>query len=256
MAMAGPTRAQRASFWAKGYLTLPSALDAEELARVQNAAERAEAAWRVDPAKPGIRSAILDQVLAPIEYEDVLLRLLWHPKTFPFVREFLGEDVMMIDNDLFVTPPRTEKTHADWHHDVGMPKVCHPHSLLMVKVFFLLTDVDADSGGTAMIPGSHRFPLDHRFPSVEDPKKMPGAVQMQGKAGDAYLFNGRVYHCAVNNDSSSPRKVLIFNYGHFWMKMWQGYEPSARLLALARSGGDPVAMQLLGIGDAYGQRLS
>jgi ectoine hydroxylase-related dioxygenase (phytanoyl-CoA dioxygenase family) len=97
--------------------------------------------------------------------------------------------------------------------------------------------------------------MDFRFPEVEDPRQMPGAVQMTGKAGDAYLFNGRVYHCAVNNDSDRPRKVLIYNYGHFWMKVWQGYEPSARLLADAQASGDPVRMQLLGIGDAYGQRL-
>ena len=60
---------------------------------------------------------------------------------------------------------------------------------------------------------------------------MPGAIQMTGKAGDAYLFNGRTYHCAVNNESDNPRRVLIYNYGHFWMKIWQGYEPSPRLLS-------------------------
>jgi len=26
--------------------------------------------------------------------------------------------------------------------------------------------------------------------------------QMTGKAGTAYLFNGRIYHCAVNNESN------------------------------------------------------
>jgi hypothetical protein len=59
----------------------------------------------------------------------------------------------------------------------------------------------------------------------------------------------------VNNDSDQPRKVLIYNYGHFWMKMWSGYEPSERLLSEARASGDPVRKQLLGIGDAYGQAL-
>jgi ectoine hydroxylase-related dioxygenase (phytanoyl-CoA dioxygenase family) len=125
----------------------------------------------------------------------------------------------------------------------------------MVKVFFLLTDVNADSGGTAMIPGSHRFEDGYPFPRVDDPKLMPGSIQMTGKAGTAYLFNGRVYHCAVNNDSEHPRKVLIYNYGHFWMKMWPGYEPSPRLLEQARASGNPVQMQLLGIGDAYSQSL-
>lgn len=249
------TDEQRILFEANGFLTVPEALSPEELAGVREAANAAETRWRADTSLPGGRSEVLEQVRAPIEYDDRLLALLWHPKVFPLVRAALGDDVTMIDNDYFITPPRTPRTHADWHHDVGMPGIYHPRSLLMVKVFFLLTDVNADSGGTAMVPGSHRFPLDFRLPEVSEPREMPGAVQMTGKAGDAYLFNGRVYHAAVNNNSDHPRRVLIYNYGHFWMKVWQGYEPSERLLAEARASGDPVRKQLLGIGDAYGQSL-
>ena len=170
---------------------------------------------------------------------------------FPLVRAILGDDVQMIDNDYFITPPHTPKTHVGWHHDVGMPGIYHPLSTLMVKVFYLLSDVEANSGGTAMIPGSHRFPADVPLPQGE-PGETPGAVQMAGKAGDAYLFNGRVYHAAVNNDSDRPRRVLIYNYGHFWMKQWSGYEPSEALKAKAET---PLMKQLLGIGDAYATSL-
>ena len=107
-----------------------------------------------------------------------------------------------------------------------------------------------------MIPGSHRLPMDFEFPKVSDPKGMPGAVQMSGKAGTAYLFNGRVFHAAVNNESDSPRKVLIYNYGHHWMKIWPGYEPSQLLADWAQESGDPIKMQLLGLGPAYNTQLS
>jgi hypothetical protein len=247
---------QRVLFESQGFLTIENALDLDELRLIQMAADQAYDAWKAHPTRAGQRSAVLEQVQAPIEYDEALLKLLWHPKVFPLVRSAVGEDVMMIDNDLFVTPPRTPATHADWHHDVGMPGVYHPRSTMMVKVFYLLTDVNEDSGGTALVPGSHRFPENFVFPRPHDPKAMPASIQMTGKAGTAYLFNGRIYHCAVNNNSAFPRKVLIYNYGHFWMKMWQGYEPSPRLLQAAVESGDPVWKQLLGIGDAYGQRLS
>ena len=247
---------QRAQFEANGFLVIPDALSPDELTRVRGAADAAEALWRAAETRLGARGALLHQVQAPIEYDDSLLELLWHPVVFPLVRSALGEDVMMIDNDYFITPPHTAKTHADWHHDVGMTGVHHPLSVMMVKVFFLLSDVDAASGGTAMVPGSHKFPETWRFPVVDDPKDMPGAIQMTGKAGTAYMFNGRVYHCAVNNESEHARRVLIYNYGHFWMKMWAGYEPSSRLIAQAMDRKNPIEMQLLGIGDAYGQRLS
>jgi phytanoyl-CoA hydroxylase len=250
------TDQQRVLFESNGFLVIPEALSPAELERVRSAADRAEGRWREDASLPGGRSTTLDQVQAPIEYDPALRDLLWHPNVFPIIREIVGNDIMMIDNDLFITPPHTPHTHAHWHHDVGMPGVYHPRSVMMVKVFFLLTDVNASSGGTAMIPGSHRFEQDFKFPQVEDPKQMPGSVQMTGKAGTAYLFNGRVYHCAVNNESDHPRKVLIYNYGHHWMKIWPGYEPSAEMLEWAESTGDPVRKQVLGLGPAYGTSLS
>ncbi len=249
------TDAQRIAFETNGFLVIENALTPDELREVRAAADRVEQVWRADPALPGIRKPELEEVIAPINYDDTLLRLMWHPRVFPIVREIVGDDVSMIDNSYYITPPRTPRTHAGWHHDVGLRGVYHPLSVMMVKVFWLLTDVNANSGGTAMVPGSHRLPMDFRFPEVSDPKEMPGAVQMIGKAGTAYLFNGRVYHCAVNNESDQPRKVLIYNYGHVWMKVWQGYEPSPRLIAEAKASGDPVRLQLLGAVDPYGAYL-
>jgi phytanoyl-CoA hydroxylase len=245
------TDEQRIFFETNGYLAIPNALDADELARVRAAADRAEAVWRADPSRLGQRNRNLEQVQAPIEYDDVFLNLLAHPKVFPIVREILGDDVSMIDNDYFISPPHTD-THAHWHHDVGQPGVYHPRSVLMVKVFYLLTDVSPEGGGTAILPGSHRFPMDFKLPKVENPAEMPGHVKMAFPAGTAWMFNGRMFHAALNNDSDQPRRMLIYNYGHFWMKTWQGYEPSEALKAKATT---PVMKQLLGIGDAYGTYL-
>src|SRR5690349_5094572 len=107
------TDEQRIQFEANGFLILPEALSPPEL--------------------PGVRAETLEQVQAPIEYDDRLLALLWHPRVFPLVRALLGEDVSMIDNDYFITPPRTPRTHAGWHHDVGLRGVYHPRSTMMVK---------------------------------------------------------------------------------------------------------------------------
>lgn len=249
------TAAQQIEFETKGFLVIPNALSGDKLAKVRQATEKLEAQWRADANMPGQRSAALEQIPAPIEYSNELLELLWHPQVFPLVRSALGNDVTMIDNDFFITPPRTPHTHAGWHYDVNLGGVYHPRSVLMVKVFFLLSDVNESSGGTALIPGSHRLPMDFQFPKVAEPREMPGAIQMTGKAGTAYLFNGRVYHCAVNNASDQPRRVLIYNYGHSWMKTWPGYEPSEQLRQAARASGDLVQQQLLGLNDPYGAGL-
>jgi ectoine hydroxylase-related dioxygenase (phytanoyl-CoA dioxygenase family) len=245
------TDEQRLFFEANGYLVIPNALSPDELAQARAAADRAEAAWRADPSRLGLRKPNLEQVQAPIEYDDFFLDLMEHPKVFPIVREILGEDVSMIDNDYFLSPPHTE-SHALWHHDVGMSRIYHPYSVLMVKVFWLLTDVAPNGGATAVVPGSHRFPPGYEFPKPENPGDMPGHVRMAFPAGTAWLFNGRTYHAALHNETDVARRLVIYNYGHFWMKVWQGYEPSERLL---REASTPVRRQLLGMGDAYGQSL-
>ena len=85
------------------------------------------------------------------------------------------------------------------------------------------------------------------------PVKWPHSQPMAHPAGTAFLFNGRTYHAALDNETDHPRRVIIMNYGHFWMKIWPGYEPSPALLARADTA---VRRQLLGIGNAYGQRLT
>lgn len=246
------TDEQRLFYETNGYLVIPNALSPEELAAARAAADRAESLWRADTSRPGWRRENIEQVQAIIEYDDLFLDLMEHPKVFPLIREILGDDISMIDNDYFISPPHT-RSHAGWHHDVGQPGVYHPRSTLMVKAFFLLSDVPENGGCTLFLPGSHRYPMDFRLPKVDRPQEMPGHVKMAFPAGTAYFFNGRCYHAATDNDSDTVRRVLIYNYGHFWMKVWQGYEPSERLKANARTR---VRKQLLGMGEAYGTHLT
>jgi ectoine hydroxylase-related dioxygenase (phytanoyl-CoA dioxygenase family) len=245
------TDEQRLFFETNGYLVVSDALSAVELEDVRAASGQAEAIWRNDTSRLGMRNENLSQVQAPIEYDDVFLDLMEHPRVFPLIREALGDDISMIDNDLFISPLRT-KSHARWHHDVGMPGIHHPRSTLMVKAFFLLTDVADDGGCTLFLPGSHRFPADFALPKATNPTDMPGHVKMAWPAGTVYFFNGRLYHAASDNNSDQERRALIYNYGHFWMKPWQGYEPSARLQEHASTA---LRRQLLGVGDAYGTYL-
>ena len=247
------TDEQRLFFEANGYLVIPDALSLEELAQVRAACDRAEQVWRADPSRLGERRAELQSVQAIIEYDPIFLDLMEHPRVFPLVREIVGDDIAMIDNDYYISPPVTQPTqHHLWHYDEGFTGVYHPRSTMMVKVFYALEDVPPDGGPTAFVPGSHRFLPDFRMPEPAHDDDMPGHVRMAVPAGTAYLFNGRIFHAALPNRSSKTRRVLIFNYGHVWMKPWQGYEPSERLKAAATT---PVRQQLLHAVPPYGSYL-
>lgn len=242
------TAAQRLFFEAQGYLVVPDALTAEELAPIRAAARAAEARWRADPGLPGVRRPDLEQVLGIMEYHPRLADLLEHPRIFPLVRELLGPDVMMLDHDYFMTPPGAEIPNG-WHYDFDMPGVEHSRSRLMVKVFYVLEDVPDDGGATLVLPGSHRFADEMTLGNAEVPEELPGAVKMALPAGSAYLITARTYHSAGTNRSNRYRHLLIYTYGHKWMRMWEEYRPSERLTAAAAT---PMRRQLLGLTDPYG----
>ena len=85
MTMSAMSDAQRLFLETNGYLVITNALSPDELARVRDAADRAEAVWRDDLTRLGVRKENLQQVQAPIEYDDVLFDLLEHPATFPLI---------------------------------------------------------------------------------------------------------------------------------------------------------------------------
>jgi ectoine hydroxylase-related dioxygenase (phytanoyl-CoA dioxygenase family) len=245
------TEEERIKFEANGLLKLEGALPPATLASVRKAAAEAEAVWRADPSRPGMRGPNREDINAFIEYNDTLLNLLWYEPVVGKVREMLGDDLMMLDNDYFMGLPG-KPSIVGWHPDVGVRGIYHPRSTVMVKTFTLLSDVDEKSGATYAIPGSHRFPMDWKFPKVQEPEDMPGWVPFSGKAGDVWVFNGRCYHSASHHRGDRRREVLIVNYGHSWMKVFDGYEPSTAVKAKADG---MMKRQILGMGKSWGHTV-
>lgn len=247
IAASGLTDEQRLFAETNGYLVVPNALTSDELEDLREAADRAEAKWRSDPSLPGWRRENIEQIQSIIEYGDEFVDLAAHAAIFPVMRELLGDDVTLLFSDYFMTPPRTP-SQIHWHRDARILGPYHPRSRMFAKAFVLLSDVSPEGGGTALVPGTHKFEEDWEFPTVDDPRAMPGHVNMAYPAGTIWFMHGRTYHAALPNESDTTRRILIYAYGHLWMKPWQGYEPSPALQATADTA---VKRQLLHVGDPY-----
>ncbi len=242
--------AQRLCFAAHGYLVIPDALSDAELETLRQAADEAEARWREDPSRPGTRIPEFLEIEGILEYHPRFFDLAEHPRVFPLVREVLGPDIALIDHGYYITPPGGVIDGTAWHTDVRgrVAGVHHPGSVMMVRAMYALSDIPPDGGATLVLPGSHRFPEGFPIPTVDRPEDLPGAVSLHCPAGTAYFFNGNLLHAPANNRSAVTRRVLLFNYGHKWMRMWRGHEPSAALAARATT---PMRRQLLGLTPPY-----
>jgi hypothetical protein len=229
---------------------IPDALSPAELAAARRAADAAEVRWRADLSLPGTRIPEFEEIPAILEYDPAFFDLALHPSFFPRVREILSPDLSIVDHAYYITPPGGALDGEAWHTDVRtrVPGVHHAGSVMMVRVMIALADIDEDGGATLVLPGTHRQPDDTPIPKVATPEDMQGAVRLTCKAGAAYFFNGNLLHSPGTNRGTSTRRVLLFNYGHKWMRLWQGHEPSPTLAARATT---PIRRQLLGLTPPY-----
>jgi ectoine hydroxylase-related dioxygenase (phytanoyl-CoA dioxygenase family) len=250
MPIPSATYEQRLFFETNGYLVIENALEPHEVRALRAAAKRAEDQWRKDVTRLGWRREDSEQLQSIIEYGDEFVELASHPKIVPIVRDGLGDDLALLFSDYFITPADA-RSPIHWHRDARILGPYHPRSRMFVKAFVLLSDVTPEGGPTALVPGTHRLDDDWQFPTVDDPRDMPGQVRMAYPAGTIYFTHGRIYHSAMPNASDTPRRVLAYGYGHSWMKPWQGYEPSAEVQARATTN---LTRQLFHLGDAYRYR--
>lgn len=142
--------------------------------------------------------------------------------------------------------PAGTGAHTSLHSDVGhLPGVPHHQSTLMVKAAVALTATTAESGATALHPGSHREPAGRQ------PTSPSRHVELD--PGDVLLFHANIRHTATANTTSDSRLGLWFVYALPWMRTFSGEQPSAALLAevAAERAHRPELATVFGLDDPY-----
>jgi ectoine hydroxylase-related dioxygenase (phytanoyl-CoA dioxygenase family) len=161
-------------------------------------------------------------LLAFLGEDEAFLELLDWPATFPIVRDVLGWNIYMYHCHLDVHPPvgGDGKATWGWHQDGGRQNVDiddHPRPRLSVKVAYFLSDVsEPGRGNTLIIPGSHRWDV---LPRPEDGITNPeGVVPVLAGAGNAFVFDRRLWHSRSANRSRVTRKALFYAYTYRWIR--------------------------------------
>ena len=212
------TEQEREQFETDGYLTIPNALDAATVARFTAVAQRAASEFhaRAETSRAETsRYAHLNQHDLIGRTPDYLELLDW-PTTFPKVFGVLGWNIQLFHTQLVVTPPGhpgapaggyafhqdNNRMNLDFEGDVVHPRVS-------VKVAYFLTDLpEAGMGNFCVVPGSHRA-------ATHDPN---AAIEITARAGDALLFDRRLWHSASSNHSAETRMVMFYGYSYRWLR--------------------------------------
>ena len=243
------TTEQRQLFDEDGFLVVRDVLDKETVAQLIEAGDRRARAFLNKP-----------ELLEKEEYnhldlrpgllrEQAIFSLLAHSPTVPLVVQLLSPNIQLHSLTLiYKRPVSPEGTpfRRGWHRDIRIPKDLGNSNLprVGIKICYCLSDFHKpNSGMTLFARKSHLNPEALKIRKGQIDPEGVEVCELRLNAGDAVLFENRIFHTAAPNRSDRISKVLMYGYAYRWLKPEVYLEtPDETLLQKA----DPITRQLLG----------
>lgn len=123
--------------------------------------------------------------------------------------------------------------HTDWPHDlsaygnkdpyhnVGCIRQPFPDLRMCLVMIWYLTEVDENSGGTWVVPGSHKDKRNPRSPNdgILNTAPIPGEMQVTAPAGSVYIQDSRNWHASPLHNSSHTRVAMVNRWCPWWLSV-------------------------------------
>ena len=243
------TSDQRRAFAEDGFLVVRNALDRETVERLLSEADQLAEAFLRKPAVAGKPEYNHLDLRRGLLRQKALLALVTHSTTVPLVVQLLSPNIHLHSTTVIYKRPETADAPSfrrGWHRDIRMARDFGHQNLPLagIKICYCLTDFPAaESGMTLMARGTHLRTEPLRIPKgAVDPLDVE-VCDLRLNAGDALLFENRIFHTAAPNRSDRTSKVAIYGYAYRWLKP-EVYLESPDEQQLLQT--DPITRQLLG----------
>jgi hypothetical protein len=152
-------------------------------------------------------------------------RMFWDvpidPTVCQVVEGVLGPDFLLSTFsgiDLKPHGPTVQPLHPD---DALVP-VPRPHLRpIGCTVMWVVTPFNEGTGGTRLLPGSHREPLDLLW--SQDKARLEQAIQPRMEPGSVLVFDHAIFHGASDNPSGEWRLGLQVSYHAGWVRPYTNW---------------------------------
>lgn len=243
------TPEQRQSFDEDGFLVVRDAVDKETVERLIEAGDRRARAF-LDKPEVQHKEEYNHLDLRPgLLQEKALFSLVTHSPTVPLVVQLLSPNIHLHSTALIYKRPESldgSPFRRGWHRDIRIPKDLGHRNLPRagIKVCYCLTDFHQPNSGMTLF--ARKTHLRSEALNISKGQIDPADVEVCDlilNAGDAVLFENRIFHTAAPNRSERTSRVLMYGYAYRWLKPEVYLDvPDERLLEKA----DPITRQLLG----------
>ncbi len=119
--------------------------------------------------------------------------------------------------------------HADWpYNQTNAAHIPAPYADTCTKLssLWMLTEFNETTGGTLVLPGSHRCQTNPSGGDMFDREAPhPAELQICAPAGSVMLFDSRLWHCVAVNRSDEPRYAVNVSFTAWWLNLqptWMG----------------------------------
>ena len=224
-----------------GYLHLKNVLNAEELERARDAAERLISTPREDlpvgiNKQEGQSASWQDKYRRGVTFDRAFEHLTMHPAIWPIVKELTGNKPCLCRGNLMVN------THE--HDPIGLH--CGDGGQIMAlgvnrdgvksprgfgapgtlycdlfNVFWYLTDVHPGDGGLLLAPGSHKSKFEFSLVYQSEDCLPQGILHIMPKAGDAIVIPEQLFRGSLKwKPKDRELRFMIYRYVPQYLLAW------------------------------------
>jgi len=184
----------------RGFTLVDSGLDAAALEGLRQGAEglhQAQAAMASEGFEPD-----RDIVRCPLAEDDRFLDVATLPVILDIARRLMGETSVLLQQNVIFNQPAVAQYQSRWHRDLPYQHFTASERLA-ISVLLCLEDFTAETGGTVVIPGSHRL---EEFPSTRFVAAHEGGIE--ARAGSLIVMDAMIYHRTGVNRSPRVRRGI------------------------------------------------
>jgi ectoine hydroxylase-related dioxygenase (phytanoyl-CoA dioxygenase family) len=192
----------------QGYTVIEDVLSEEELTLYRNELDRIYAIQENELGKSFLKQ-INEEYLARAlsAYSILYTELACKENMISLVKRVLGDYFIIHLQNGIINMPNEEHHQSSWHRDLPYQNWISSEPI-GVNIFYCLDDFNAQTGGTILLPYSHKVPF---LPSDEYVAKH--GIQVEVKAGSVLFFDSMLFHRAGYNSSNNIRRGVNTLYG-------------------------------------------
>jgi ectoine hydroxylase-related dioxygenase (phytanoyl-CoA dioxygenase family) len=191
-----------------GYTIIEGVLSESELDDIRIELDRVYAIQEAEIGKEFL-SNINEEYLARAlsAYSDNFINLACHPQMMEFIKIILGNYFILHLQNGIINMPSEEHHQSNWHRDLPYQNWVSSEPI-GCNLFYCLDEFSKETGGTILLPFSHKLAF---MPSDQFVEKH--SVQIEAPAGSVVLFDSMLFHKAGFNQSGKIRRGINHLYG-------------------------------------------